>query len=191
MRSISLNPYQGFRFPLGVIQHAVWLYHCVNLSLSDVKVILASGSALRELLKLELAANSAGATGSASQPYYSQTASGSVLHRLPRPGRSCQPDIASLDASKSTGVMHEEFSTEAREGDIILRYNTNLPGWWNLQSALIGHHQSPIFPGRNPNRLAQKLKGFRFDAQRRSHLTDGIRGRLGGYRYHVRLRQLA
>jgi hypothetical protein len=27
----SPNPYQGFRYPAEVIQHAVWLYHCFSL----------------------------------------------------------------------------------------------------------------------------------------------------------------
>ncbi len=38
----SHNPYRGFRFPADVIQHAVWLYHCFNLSLRDVELILAA-----------------------------------------------------------------------------------------------------------------------------------------------------
>ena len=37
----SLNPYHGLRFPAELIQHAVWLYHCFNLSLRDVETILA------------------------------------------------------------------------------------------------------------------------------------------------------
>ena len=36
------NPYRGLRFPAEVIQHAVWLYHCFNLSLRDVETILAA-----------------------------------------------------------------------------------------------------------------------------------------------------
>ena len=39
----SPNPYRGFRFPVEVIQHAVWLYHCFSLSLRDVEIILAAG----------------------------------------------------------------------------------------------------------------------------------------------------
>jgi transposase-like protein len=31
----------GFRFPAEIIQHAVWLYHCLSLSLRDVELILA------------------------------------------------------------------------------------------------------------------------------------------------------
>ena len=37
----SSNPYRGFRFPAEVIEHAVWLYHCFNLGLRDVELILA------------------------------------------------------------------------------------------------------------------------------------------------------
>src|SRR6516162_591416 len=40
--TISSNPYRGFRFPREVIEHAVWLYHCVSLSLRDVELILAA-----------------------------------------------------------------------------------------------------------------------------------------------------
>ena len=36
----ATNPYRGFRYPAEVIQHAVWLYHC--LSLRDVETILAA-----------------------------------------------------------------------------------------------------------------------------------------------------
>jgi putative transposase len=36
------NPYRGFRFPAAIIEHAVWLYHCFNLSLRDVALILAA-----------------------------------------------------------------------------------------------------------------------------------------------------
>ena len=36
------NPYRGFRFPPEIIAHAVWLYHCFNLSLRDVELILAA-----------------------------------------------------------------------------------------------------------------------------------------------------
>ena len=39
---IPTNPYRGFRFPTEVIQHAVWLYHCVSLSLREVELILAA-----------------------------------------------------------------------------------------------------------------------------------------------------
>jgi putative transposase len=38
----SSNPYRGFRYPVEVIQHAVWLYHCFSLSLRDVELILAA-----------------------------------------------------------------------------------------------------------------------------------------------------
>jgi len=38
------NPYRGFRFPAGVIEYAVWLYHCFSLSLRDVETILAARS---------------------------------------------------------------------------------------------------------------------------------------------------
>ena len=38
----SPNPYRGFRFPVEVIEHAVWLYHCFSLSLRDVETILAA-----------------------------------------------------------------------------------------------------------------------------------------------------
>lgn len=31
------SPYRGFRFPAAVIEHAVWLYHCFDLSLRDVE----------------------------------------------------------------------------------------------------------------------------------------------------------
>jgi putative transposase len=36
------NPYRGFRYPVEVIQHAVWLYHYFSLSLRDVELILAA-----------------------------------------------------------------------------------------------------------------------------------------------------
>ena len=36
------NPYRGFRYPVEVIQHAVWLYHCFSLSLRGVETILAA-----------------------------------------------------------------------------------------------------------------------------------------------------
>jgi putative transposase len=36
------DPYRGFRFPVEVIQHAVWLYHCFSLSLREVELILAA-----------------------------------------------------------------------------------------------------------------------------------------------------
>src|SRR3954453_4649809 len=35
------DPYRGFRFPAEIIAHAVWLYHCFNLSLREVETILA------------------------------------------------------------------------------------------------------------------------------------------------------
>ncbi len=35
------DPYHGFRFPAGIIAHAVWLYHCFSLSLREVETILA------------------------------------------------------------------------------------------------------------------------------------------------------
>jgi putative transposase len=38
----SPNPYRGFRYPVEVIQYAVWLYHCFSLSLRDVELILAA-----------------------------------------------------------------------------------------------------------------------------------------------------
>ena len=38
----SPNPYRGFRFPVEVIEHAVWLYLCFSLSLRDVETILAA-----------------------------------------------------------------------------------------------------------------------------------------------------
>jgi putative transposase len=40
--TISPNPYRGFRFPLAVIEHAVWLYYCVSLSLREGELILAA-----------------------------------------------------------------------------------------------------------------------------------------------------
>ena len=33
--------YPGYRFPAGIIGHAVWLYHVFSLSLRDVELILA------------------------------------------------------------------------------------------------------------------------------------------------------
>jgi putative transposase len=36
------DPYRGFRFPVEVIQHAVWLYHCFSLRLREVELILAA-----------------------------------------------------------------------------------------------------------------------------------------------------
>ena len=40
--TVTCTPYRGFRYPREVIQHAVWLYHCVSLSLRDVELILAA-----------------------------------------------------------------------------------------------------------------------------------------------------
>ena len=37
----SPNPYRGFRYSAEVIQHAVWLCHCVSLSLRNAETILA------------------------------------------------------------------------------------------------------------------------------------------------------
>ena len=34
--------YKGYRYPIEVIGHAVWLYHCFSLSLRDVETILAA-----------------------------------------------------------------------------------------------------------------------------------------------------
>lgn len=36
------NPYRGFRYPAGVIERAVWLYHYFSLNLRDVETILAA-----------------------------------------------------------------------------------------------------------------------------------------------------
>ena len=36
------TPYRGFRYPAGVIQHAIWLCHCFSLSLRDSGTILAA-----------------------------------------------------------------------------------------------------------------------------------------------------
>jgi putative transposase len=40
--SITSHPYWGFRFPAGIINQAVWLYHCFSLSLREVELILAA-----------------------------------------------------------------------------------------------------------------------------------------------------
>ena len=40
--TVSSNPYRGFRSPAGVIEHAIWLYHCFSLSRRDVETILAA-----------------------------------------------------------------------------------------------------------------------------------------------------
>jgi hypothetical protein len=37
-----LNPYRDLCFPVDVIEHAVWLYHCFSLSLRDVETILTA-----------------------------------------------------------------------------------------------------------------------------------------------------
>jgi putative transposase len=37
----DLTKYPGYRFPVEVIQHAVWLYHLFSLSLRDIELILA------------------------------------------------------------------------------------------------------------------------------------------------------
>jgi hypothetical protein len=37
----SPSPYRGFRFPPEIIKHAIWLYHCFSLSLSDVELMPA------------------------------------------------------------------------------------------------------------------------------------------------------
>ena len=42
----SPNPYRGHRFPAEVIEHAVWLYHCLSLSLREVELILAARGVL-------------------------------------------------------------------------------------------------------------------------------------------------
>jgi putative transposase len=41
-RNATSNPYRGFRFPAEIINQAVWLYHCFNLSLREVELILAA-----------------------------------------------------------------------------------------------------------------------------------------------------
>jgi putative transposase len=40
---MPLDPsrYPGYRFPVEVIQHVVWLYHLFSLSLRDIELILA------------------------------------------------------------------------------------------------------------------------------------------------------
>lgn len=38
----SPDPFRGVRYPAEVIQHAVWLYHLVSLSLRDVELILVA-----------------------------------------------------------------------------------------------------------------------------------------------------
>ena len=40
--STPSNPYRGFRYPAEIINQAVWLYHCVSLSLWEVELILAA-----------------------------------------------------------------------------------------------------------------------------------------------------
>jgi hypothetical protein len=40
--STSRNSCRGFRFPAEIIEQAVWLYHCVTLSLRVVELILAA-----------------------------------------------------------------------------------------------------------------------------------------------------
>jgi putative transposase len=40
--STTSNPYRGFRFPAEIISQAVWLYHCISLSLREVELILAA-----------------------------------------------------------------------------------------------------------------------------------------------------
>ena len=35
------SPYHGYRFPVEIIQHAVWLYHRFILSFRDVEELLA------------------------------------------------------------------------------------------------------------------------------------------------------
>ncbi len=40
--STTSNPYRGYRFPAGIINQAVWLYHCFSLSLREVELILAA-----------------------------------------------------------------------------------------------------------------------------------------------------
>jgi len=42
----SPKPYRDFRFPVEIIEHAVWLYHCFSLSLRDVETILAARGAV-------------------------------------------------------------------------------------------------------------------------------------------------
>lgn len=37
----ELATHPGYRFPAGVIHHAVWLYHLFSLSLRDIELILA------------------------------------------------------------------------------------------------------------------------------------------------------
>ena len=40
--TMSSHPHRGFRFPPELIEHAVWLYHPISLSLRDVELILAA-----------------------------------------------------------------------------------------------------------------------------------------------------
>ena len=42
---VSATRYKGYRYPIEVIGHAVWLYHCFALSLRDVEeLMLARGA---------------------------------------------------------------------------------------------------------------------------------------------------
>ena len=40
--STTSSSYRGFRLPVEVINHEVWLYHCFSLSLRDIALILAA-----------------------------------------------------------------------------------------------------------------------------------------------------
>ena len=42
--STTSSSYRGFRLPVEVINHEVWLYHCLSLSLRDIELILAARS---------------------------------------------------------------------------------------------------------------------------------------------------
>ena len=39
---MQCNQYLGFRFPVPVMEHAVWLYHCFSLNFRDVETVLAA-----------------------------------------------------------------------------------------------------------------------------------------------------
>jgi hypothetical protein len=75
---MASNPDRGFRYPAGMIRHAVWLYHCFSLSLRDVELILAargvvvSYDAIRE-----------------RNPRFGRLFANVLKRRRPRPAPSC------------------------------------------------------------------------------------------------------
>ena len=51
--AVPVSPFRGYRFPLEIISHAVWLYHRFSLSHRDVEELLVERGKLGPLLVSE------------------------------------------------------------------------------------------------------------------------------------------